>query len=219
MADRLNEFVVDRDHAIYSAGVLGIGNNRATFSDNDSLNASSLQWMQDTWFVNGVTNWFNLMYVAPIVAGSGKYGWAYHANLEWIYIVPDIYRIYSIDYWGELFNDFDGFEGSISFLNNNSDRGLWFWSANMNTDPNNYGWVYVNPSSVGFLLDGKGGTETNGLVGLYSGSTTNLDGVIFMESRMVPQPGDEPPKYDIWVKTESFNGNIIYDWRKIIGEK
>ena len=199
MADRLNEFVVDRDHAIYSARVLGIGNNRATF--NDSINPGSLQWMEDTWFVNGVANWGNAMFVTQIVAGSGKYGWVYHVTLGWIYIAPDIYDIYNSDYWRELFNDFDGFEGSKSFLNNSSDLGLWFWSESISDKLNSSGWVYVNPSSVGVSLTGKGGTETNGLVGLW------FQGVIFIESRVVPSGG-----YKTWIKAEDFNGNALTGW-------
>jgi hypothetical protein len=57
------------------------------------------KWLSETWFLGYseeagqfLNNWSNFMFIG-FKAGQFPYGWNYHIDLQWNYIVPQIYQI------------------------------------------------------------------------------------------------------------------------------
>ena len=143
---------LDINSSLYSPGVLAL-------DDWAYLDTNSLGWMNDTWFVNGLSGWSDRMFVDSfgreisesngvaishkmIGVGNSKHGWVEHESFGLIYLAPDIYSIYETEYWVNRLN-----VRTLYFSNPNYEESNQL--LNLGVGGTNYDFLYTRTAGTG----------------------------------------------------------------------
>ena len=187
MANVLDDLILDPDTAIYSPGVMGINGQYCSIYD------TSVSWLTDKWFpaYSGrlgryLNNWTDATYIV-FNFGERKYGWVFDICFGWCYFVPDVYKIYDINYWDDRDYGFHpNFEdGMLTNLIRGSNPGVWIWVDGLkeqyNIDRTNSNisfysnWMYFTRDSVGYNSTHFNNISAGGNVQSFSTTLSSTD--------------------------------------------
>lgn len=174
--------IPDPDSSIYSQDVLGINNQLTYIDENNPTVLSNIWFLGYSQILNrNISNWSSSLDISEIRIDSDKVGYVTHPNLGRILFTPDIYNIYSTDWWRfnysmqnrdvRLENKYPQtlFASSISASITGTDYdflgsqyggpGVPIWIFH-----EDHGWMFFNRNSVGWQSDKFNNTGISGHV-------------------------------------------------------